>query len=100
MPPFARPLRVAEARLWLLCRKFCSFRLIPGRGVRQGRIAAVWAPPHGHKYGSAVNVRVMKRLPESALVSLLHVAFPCEGLPPDVIRVGAGSHQVTRRDER
>src|SRR5215216_6038733 len=67
-PAFARPFRAAEARLWLLCRKFCDFRLISGQGIRPGRIVAAPVPPRCHKYGSAVNAPVMKHLPESGLV--------------------------------
>jgi hypothetical protein len=52
-------------------------------GVRRGRSAAARAPPHCHKYGSAVNPQVMKRLPESGLVPLVLVAFSGEA--------GAGS---------
>src|SRR6266404_6009373 len=94
MPAFARPFRAAEAWLWLLCRKFCDLRLIPGQGVRGGRISAAPGPPRGHKYGSAVNAPVMKRLPESGLVPLVLVAFSGEA--------GTGSRQerVKTRDCR
>ena len=51
--------------LWLLCRKFCGFRLIFGQAGRCCRITATLSPPHRHKYGSAVNAPVIKRLPES-----------------------------------
>jgi len=70
MPAFAYPSRAAEARLWLLCRKFCEFRLIFRQMPRSGQIVAARAPPHGHKYGLPVNAQVMKRLPESGLVPL------------------------------
>jgi magnesium transporter len=88
MPAFARPFRAAEARLWLLCRKFCDLWLSSGQGIRRGRISAAWAPPHRHKCGSAVNAPVIKRLPESGLVPLGALAFSSE--------MGTGS----RRDER
>jgi len=80
MPAFARLFRAAEARLWLLCRKFCDFRLISGLRVHRGQIVAARAPPHRHKYGSAVNAPVMKRLPESGVVPLVLVVFPSESL--------------------
>jgi hypothetical protein len=71
MPAFARSFRAAEARLWLLCRKFCEFRFICRQNGRVRPIVAARTPPHGHKCGSAVNAQVMKRLPESGLVRLV-----------------------------
>src|SRR3954453_15355952 len=92
MPAFARSFRAAEARLWLLCRNFCDFRLISGQGVRRGRSAAARAPLHCHKYGPAVNPQVMKRLPESGLLPLLLLAFSGEA--------GTGPRPETRLDVR
>ena len=92
MPAFARPFRAAEVRLWLLCRKFCDLRLISGLGLRLGRISAASRPPRGHKYGSAVNAPVMKRLPESGLVPLAAGSVSR--------RTGTGSRRETRQDER
>jgi len=70
MPVLPHPFRAAEGQLWLLCRKFCDLRLISGVGLHRGQSVAARAPPHRHKYGSADNARVMKRLPESGLVPL------------------------------
>jgi hypothetical protein len=59
-------------------------------GVRRGRTTAARTPPHRHKYGSAVNPQVMKRLPESGLVPLVLVAFSGEA--------GTGPRPETRHD--
>src|SRR4051794_17193806 len=92
MPALPHRFRAAEGRMWLLCRRFCDFRLSSGRRYAPGRIVAAPTPPHRHKYGRAVNPPVMKRLPESGLVPLVAGAFQAKACP-DLIGVGIVSRQ-------